>query len=265
MCTISFKQGMCGIAVAGLLIPTAQAVSLDLTGATTSGTINSAFFIRTDAASTGTGVIDSFVRLSQSGNGTTAEGYNADARPVMPDVNTSPTFTRDLLLSEVPVVVNPSGQIGSFYEFLLDINQNSSDPFLSLDAIDIYTRATALATANTLASLTGTSTLRYSLDGAPAGDSELLLNYNINSGSGSGDLFAYIPTSAFGANTEYVYLYSKFGFKGGIYVENDGFEEWAVRKAGTPPPPSVPEGGATLVMLSCALGALGLLRRRLTA
>ena len=196
-----------------------RATSLDLTGGTSSGMINSAFFIRTDAQSTGSGSLDSFVRISD--NGDLVEGYNADARPVMPHVNTSGTFTRDVVLSSV-TISNLSGI--NYYQFFLDINQKNSDPLLSLDKLQIYTRGSALSSANLLSDLTASpSVLRYNLDAGT--DSEILLNYNLNSGSGSGDLLAYIPTAMFGANTDFVYLYSQFGGKGGAYVNNDGYEE----------------------------------------
>ncbi len=171
----------------------------------------------------------------------------------MADVNTSPQFTRDLQLSQVPIV-------NGSYEFLLDINQTNANPLLSLDELQLYTRATALTTANTLVALTGSSTLRYDLD-VPA-DNEVLLNYSLNSGSGSGDLFVYIPTSFFAGSTpnDYVYLYSQFGGKGGDYAENDGFEEWAVRTPGA----TVPDGGSTVLLLGAALSAMAFLRRRLS-
>ena len=50
-----------------------------------------------------------------------------------------------------------------------------------------------------------------------------------------------------------MYLYSQFGGKSG-YMSNDGFEEWAVRYADTPPdyPPVIPVPPAVL------LGMIGL-------
>ncbi len=227
----------------------ASATSLDLTGGTSSGTINSALFMRTDVGATGSGVLDSFVRISDNGN--IVEGYNADARPVMPQVNNSPTFTHDVVLSSV-TISNLSGI--NYYQFFLDINQKSSDPLLSLDKLQIYTRGSALSTANTLAALTAApSVLRYNLDAGT--DSEILLDYNMNSGSGSGDMLAYIPTALFGANTDYVYLYSQFGAKGGAYINNDGYEEWAYRATTAP----VPEPSACALL---GLGIAGWLARR---
>jgi hypothetical protein len=58
-------------------------------------------------------------------------GYNTGARPAEYDEKTSATFTRSLLLSTVPVLV----ENGIFYlQFLLDINQNV-ESFLPLDAL----------------------------------------------------------------------------------------------------------------------------------
>src|SRR5262249_3615353 len=77
---------------------------LDLTGATTSGTINGARFQLANPQPTGSGVIDSFVRLNPGGRATTEQGYNTSGRPLRFDENSSPQFTRDLLLSSVPLV-----------------------------------------------------------------------------------------------------------------------------------------------------------------
>jgi hypothetical protein len=229
-----------------------------------SGTINGAFFTTTDNASTGTGVIDSFVRMGTNGN--SESGYNATARPVMPDVNTSPSFTRDIQLSAVPIVTNPTGAApGSYYEFLLDINQLNASPNLTLYTLQVWTKSTALTTADTLAALTGSgATKRYDMD--TGSDSRIQLNYSLNSGSGSGDMFFYVPTSAFAGvpTTSFVYLYSAFGTEDGgtgtYYPTNDGFEEWAVRT--NTPSFSVADGSTTISLLGGALLALAALRRR---
>jgi len=228
----------------------AGAGTLDLTGIVSSGSINGALFTRSDQQSTGSGVIDPFVRISS--NNPTEAGYNATARPVMPDDNTAATFTHDIQLSTVGEVL-----IGGtvYYEFLLDINQNNSDPLLSLDQLQIYTRSAPLANAGTLADLTAApSVLRYNLDAGT--DSTVLLNYKLNSGSGSGDLFLYVPKWG-GSEDDYLYLYSQFGATGGNYINNDGYEEWATRP-GTATL-SVPDGGSTLMLLGAALiGMFGL-------
>lgn len=256
---------------ASLVLSILQVIStgaeLDLRTAGSSGTINGAFFTTSDPRSTGSGVIDSFVRLANSGY---QEGYNASARPVMPDVNTSPIFTHDLQISSLPVVVDPSGAApGSYYEFLLDVNQNSANPYLTLYSLRFYTNPNALTMAATLADLTGAAgtSLRWNLD--TGSDSRIQLNYDLGTGSGSGDLYAYIPVSAFAGATSshYLYLYSAFGSEPGgtgtYYATNDGYEEWAVRGTSTPPPPSVPDGGNSLVLLGIGLIGVEAARRRL--
>ena len=257
---------------AGLVLPllpvVASGAELDLRTAGASGTINQAFFTNTDPQPTGSGYIDSFVRLRS--NAGFEQGYNATARPVMPDVNTSPTFTHDIRLSNVPVVVNPTGAAaGSYYEFLLDINQNASNPYLTLYALRFYTNPNALTMAATLADLTGAAgtTLRWDID--TGSDSRIQLNYIFGSGSGSGDMYAYIPISAFAgaSSSDYLYLYSAFGTEPGgtgTYFEaNDGYEEWTSRGSSTPPP-SVPDGGNSLALLGMGLIGLEAARRRIS-
>ena len=234
-------QSVMALAAAGAMLP-ASADTFDLTAGGTT-TIGGAIFTTSNNQSTGTGVISSFVRVQDNG---IADGYNTSGRPMFyGDTNTSPTFTHDLLLTDVPVVT-----IGgvAYREFLLDINQTNANPLLSLDKLQFATSATGGAT--TAWGTFGTQV--YTL-----GANELLLNYSLNNGSGSGDLFVYVPTAVFG-DSAYVYLYSMFGAKGGNYAENDGFEEWAVR---TPVTPAVPEPETYALMLA-GLGVVGFMARR---
>lgn len=244
---------LAAIVVASGTSASAAIITLDL-GDLSAGSLNNAYFSRTALQPAGSGVIDPFVRLSS--NDPVIDGYNADARPVMPDVNTSPSFTRDILLSEVPLLAL-NGML--YYEFGLDINQTAANPLLSVDKLQLYTSPTALASAAALANLTGGATLRYDLDSDL--DSQIFLDFSISgSGSGAADMFAYIPQSSFGGvgGSEFVYLYSMFGSIPG-YENNDGFEEWFVREGVAPP--QVPDGGTTLLLLGAALSGLGLIRR----
>ena len=193
----------------------ASAGMLDLTSAGASGTIDGALFVQMDEQPTGTGFIDSFVRMQNRGF---ERGYNSDFRPVEFDEKTDPNFTRSLLLDEVPIV-NVNGI--DYRQFLLDINEPSAGDakFLSLDALEIF-----LGSAGDLTGYpTGLGTLIYDLDAS--GDNWIKLDYSLNGGSGSGDMFAYIPNGLFTGPNEYVYLYSEFGLN---FAAEAGFEEWAV-------------------------------------
>lgn len=210
------------------LVPAAL---VDLTSYGSSGIANGAIFRQADPQPTGSGVIHSFVRIQGSG---VEQGYNTDARPLQFDENKSPTFTRSLAVGDVPVV-----HVGNtdYREFMLDINQKSSSPLLSLDELRLYIGGARNltgynSTTNSLAGLTPA----YDMDGA--GDATVKMDYRLNPGSGGGDMFVLIPNSAFAGSSpnSFVYLYSKFG---GSWGANSGFEEWAVRQGcGCAPQPA---------------------------
>src|SRR5437899_1740853 len=112
------QVGLAAFVVAIISGGRASAETIDLTSVGSSGTINGGLFQQTSTQPTGTGVIDSFVRIQNNG---TEQGYNTSARPVQFDEKTDPNYTRPLLLSSVPVV-NINGV--NYRQFLLDINQN---------------------------------------------------------------------------------------------------------------------------------------------
>jgi hypothetical protein len=215
---------------------------VDLTTAGAFGVINGAIFEQAGPQPTGTGVIRSFVRVQTANAKISVEqGYNTDARPLQFDENKSPQFTRSEPLSGVPIVTINGVQ---YREFLLDINQKMSQPLLSLDQLRIYVGSAPNLlgydpTTNTLAGLTPL----FDLNADGSSSNWITLNARIHAGSGVGDMFAYIPNSAFPADgSGYLYLYSRFGDQNGA---NGGFEEWSVRTnaAGQAvPPPSVAAG-----------------------
>jgi hypothetical protein len=236
---------------------TASADMLDLTGVIEEGIINGALFQRVNPKSTGSGVIDSFVRIHNNG---TVEGYNTDGRPIEFDENTTHIFNHSLLISAIPTV-----SIGGtpYRQFMLDINEKGSDTgrYISLDKLEIYLLSTGDRTdyssfLTTTPPATPVGKLVYTMDpGGP--DNWIKLDYKLNSGSGSGDMFANIPNSLFTGPNQYVYLYSRFGDH---YGSDAGFEEWAVKEE-----PVVPEPSSLLALLTGAIGLGGLaLRRRMT-
>jgi hypothetical protein len=205
------------------------------------GTINGALFERTDFRPAGTGFINSFVRIQNTG---VEEGYNTSGRPVAFDELTDPNFTRNITVGDVPIV-NIMGM--DYYEFRLDINEpvGGGMNLLSLDMLQVYTSGTGSQTTSNVSSL---GMLQYDLDEFK--DSHVLLDYNLNSGSGQGDMLFLLPTSALGgvAGTDFLYLYSKFGVTASAEAEA-GFEEWSIREG----QPIIPLPPAALI------GGLGLL------
>lgn len=227
------------LAICGMIgASSAFATTVDLVNGD-SGTINGAIFEWMDQQSTGTGVIDPFVRIQATG---TEHGYNTSYNP--PPLDAKPgLWTHDLLLTDVPVV-NVGGT--DYLKFLLDINQTNVEKtdgnLLTMHALQIYLGATGGMNTTNISSL---GTLIYDMG---VGNS-VELDYDRNPGSGAGDMYAYIPTSLITGSNPYLYLYSAFGNPN---PSNDGFEEWAV--VGTPTPP-VPEPG-TMILLGA--GFLGL-------
>lgn len=234
------------------------AIMVDLTARGSSGTINGALFRQIDAQPTGTGVINTFLRVQKQG---VEQGYNTDWRPTGFDEKTD-LHTRSLLLSEVPKVT-----IGDiiYREFLLDINESANEPLLSLNDVQVF-----LAATGNVHNKSNLGAPIYDMDSGT--DANVKLNYSLNGGSGSGDMLMYVPDSLFNPNAgPYVYLYSLFGAPipgDSSDVSNKseaGFEEWAAGKKGpngtivpiTPAP--VPEP-ATMGLIVIASGML--LRRR---
>jgi hypothetical protein len=219
---------------------------LDLTTtgatATTSADLGGSFTVtQISPQSTGTGVIDSFLRIQQNGD---ERGYNTSLGTPLDDKGGG--FTRALTLGEVPVV-NLGVPGVDYYQFLLDINQVNSGTsnLISLNQIQIFTASSDMlhssiteATATNAADVNfagATEVFRMSSSTSPY--TQIHLDYSLNPGSGAGDMFLYVLKSAFGAAsaTTNVILFSQFGIPNGDPAfgsgSNDGFEEWAVLKA----------------------------------
>jgi hypothetical protein len=221
-------------------LPTDSSVDLTETGG--EGFVNGAFFTN-DAQGAGTGVIDSFVRIST--NQSVEEGYNTSDRPLEFDENSSPNFTRDLLFSDIPIIfLDPDGDgtFEAFLEFQLDINEpnTASAKFLSLDEIEIYVSENQIVTGTyDGVNFGGTATKVYELDSGGA-DNWIALNYGLQAGSGVSDMIMYVPLADFAGveADDFVTFYSEFGVQGVDsstaitfdWTNNSGFEEWAVRE-----------------------------------
>ena len=216
----------------------AHAAVLDLGYEGASGNINGAAFYQFNEIPTGSGVIDSFVRIQGSG---VQHGYNTDGTPEFDTM--AGAFTHSIQIVDIPIA-----NIGGidYREFMLDINQDG-ERILSVDEIRI-----ALHNTGNLSGYASIfSSPIYDLDETE--DNWILLDDLVNTGGGHGDMLALIPDSLFSSpSSQYVYLYTKFGVNS---VADDGFEEWAYGIEG----PLIPEP-TTVALLG--LGGLFLLRRR---
>ena len=219
---------------------TASATTIDLTsGGSGNGTgaLGGNFLASwVDQTTIGSGAADTFLRLQNGGN---EQGYNTS---IGAPLDNKPG-ARSLTLSEIPIV-NISGV--DYRQFLLDINEGKGgdDELLSLNQIQIFqSNGDQSHTSLSAASIASQAVIGFD---APAseifrmnntnGSLEIRLNYALNSGIGTGDMFFYVPDADFDPAFSNVILYSQFGVPSGFASSTAGFEEWSVLK---------PQGDAT--------------------
>jgi len=256
----SRKQLQLGVSAAAALATLslvsfqAGATTIDLTTLNSTGTLNGAQYVQSTAGS-GTGVFPAFVQITPAtGNTPTESAYNTTAN-ICCNNGSSANFNHEITLSQVPIVTY---QGASYRQFLLDINENSGqgDEFLSLDQVVALTSTVPNQSTTPLP----TGTVRYD---SGAGN-EVLLNYALESGSGTADMQLLIPVANFAGalSTDYVFLYSAFGGVGLVgnrnFAASDGFEEWAVISGTSVTVP----GPASLAIFGTAMIGFGLIRRR---
>ena len=245
------------------------------------GTIGGTALFEQGTTGSGTGIFPAFVQIA--GNDAVHDAYNTTENNTL-DNGASDQFNHAILLSDVSIVTR-SGV--TYYMFILDLNEsnNSSDRYLSLDALAVVTSTTPNQTDEVEpfnpATLADGGFVRWQMNSAD----NILLDFNLEPGSGYGDMRFLVPTSLFtvGDLSKYVYLYSSFGelgtsctntgntvpggaaavgcIAGANYGASDGFEEWAYNLE--PGTVLVPDGGSTLGLLGLAMLGVGYLRRRL--
>jgi hypothetical protein len=236
--------------IIGLLVANADALQLDLTAPGSSGTINGTIFITPPTVTSGTGLIDSFLRI-QASNQPTEAGYNTDGT-VEFDTKDGGGFTHSLQLSAIQTNIVDIGGT-NYYEFVLDVNETPGNSLITLHDLEFY-----LDPAPDNSGYPAIGTLVYNFDVGLDGDSSVIIDYINYQGSGKLDLFALVPTSYFGTDlTQYVYLYSMFGEPDGTV--DDGFEEWAHKEEGTfTPPDPIPEPATALLFITGIMGLFGM-------
>ncbi len=245
---------------------TALATTIDLTGAGTTATgtaaVGGTFVVSNmEMSPTGTGVLDSFLRIQQTGQ---ERGYNTDASPVPLD-DKAGAFTHSLPLGTIPTKTIDGGV---YREFILDANQTGVNPFLSLNQVQIFlgpdpgssfSLTEASASTDAVIAFSGITQVfeMNALNASAAARNEVQIDFD--HGSGSGDMFLYVRDSVFtgGPDTNVVF-FSQFGTPRGTYFSNDGFEEWAVRGGGV----SVPEPASMLLLGSGLTGLAAFGRKR---
>ena len=211
------------LAAASLLTaPAARATVVDLINGN-SGTITNqygtAIFEFTQPQPTGTGYIKPFLRVQAD---PTEQGYNTSGvTPAAPFDDKAGPWTHDLTFADLmTTAVTINGQ--NYFKLMVDINEpGGSKSTISLLQLQFYTSSQGSLVTTDLSQL---GTLRYYFS---PGD-QVLMDAARNHGSGSGDMFAYIPVSAFAgtALTDFVYMYCMFG--NADYESSGGFEEWTL-------------------------------------
>lgn len=266
----------------------AFAAIMDLTATGLTGTSNGAIFAALSSGS-GTGQYRSFLQVGDTKKDPDLieKAYNSAYQVTAdnPECGTSAQFNRLLQWPHLPAIENPLGREGWYIEFIGDANEVSGNPsgYISLDKFEVWLSpfADLGATGKYYAdwgNLTNTTRI-YSM---AAGD-WAAIDYNLSSGSGSGDIAVYVPWLNFrsyvwhsGVTAPYVYIYTQFGGQTGSYTvassptpvsnwtSSDGGEEWAHREEPftiKDVPPQIPEPG-TASLMGLGLLALVALRRR---
>jgi len=177
-----------------------------------------------------------------------------------------------------------AGKSGTFYAFVFDSNEpGGSKNNISIDNVRIYTSSgdNTSTAGNDASKINSLGSLRWAMNNASVDKNNKLINLdgpnaqasiatyinldstqenvlsNSNGGSGKGDMILFVPTSAFSQaqKSDFLWFYNLNGRQvdadGTVSAAQAGFEEWKYLSG-----VSVPDGGATAILLG--LGALGL-------
>lgn len=213
----------------------------DLTSLGAEATIDNAIYRQIDPQSTGTGLIDPFVQVQTGGSTPTESAYNTTVNGTL-DVGEPDNFNHAITIADIPFV-DVGGTL--YAQFVLDINESDGGPandrFLSLDDVQLFLDGTANSSTESVVGgvLQHDGDLVYRLDTGM--DNWIALDFQLGSGSGSGDMELLINADVFDGydNDTNVVLYSVFGLQGvdpgdfeGNFGASDGPEEWTFAEGG---------------------------------
>lgn len=254
-----------GLCTVGVLSSDAAIVDASAPGG--GGTLGGAIFAYTDHQPTGTGQMDPFLTL-QNTKGYEV-GYNANfpEGPGPYDVQNggkAHTSARQITAS------TPFALIGGKNYLVLELDANQQgNRDVAIHQLQVFLSPTAAPTSLTIANnqlvWSGHSAV-WSLYSGTVPIPDLEDNYVISSsqsGSGSGDLVAYIPVSNPGSLIgQYITVYSEMGAPPPDYPANDGFEEWgfAAPQFAVPEPTTILAG--SLLLLPFGVSMMRSLRRK---
>ncbi len=195
------------------------------------------------AASSGTGVFDTYLAVQSPGNSPDEQGFNTGGK--CKDYNEGDSKTSALPLSAVPIklIDMDDGQGAILYrEFVCDINESKKgipDQYISLEVLQIWQSDNP--------NLCGLYNMEadYNFDPDPSFDDPrlvydldcgedltLILDYGVNNGSGKPDYQVYVPNSWFDQELLYVIMVVDHGNNEATLPgtgDSAGFEEWGVK------------------------------------
>lgn len=200
-----------------------------------------------DSVSGGTGVIDPFLTTQNNGS---EFGMNTDGATLYDQKRSGGGYTRSLLVDTLGTFQagSTTASPGGYFNFLVDVNQSSADPLITLTQLQLFLVSAEIGGSLTLyEELTSLGTKVFDM-----GDNTVTIDYSLWKGSGQNlDTLFQIPTFDFNSGD---YLYFWTGFTGA----NAGFEEWIAQTGAAAP---VPEPG-TMMLLGIGMFGLAVVGKR---